>query len=51
LCSSATFLTLLSLLPFNSAFCSTTQHLAYGLAPVAVCILVTISFSSCLVGS
>jgi len=28
-CSSATYLTLLSLLPFDSAFCSTTQHLAY----------------------
>jgi len=26
-------LTLLSLLPFDSAFCSTKQHLAYGFAP------------------
>ena len=48
MCSSATFLTLLSLLPFGSAFCSTTQHLAYGLALVFVCIPATISFSSCL---
>ena len=48
MCSSATFLTLLSLLSFDSAFCSTTQHLAYGLALVSVCIPATISFSSCL---
>ena len=46
--SSATFPTLLSLLHFDSAFCSTTQHLAYGLALVFVCIPATISFSSCL---
>jgi len=46
MCSSVTFLTLLSLLPFNSAFFSTTQHLAYGLALVSVCIPAAISFSS-----
>ena len=44
MCSSATFLTLLSLLPLDSAFCSTTQHLAYSLALVFVCIPATISF-------
>ena len=48
MCPSATFLTLLSLLPFDSAFCSITQHLAYGLSLVFVCIPATISFSSCL---
>jgi len=48
MCSSATFLTLLSLLPFDAAFCSTTQHLAYGLALVFVRIPATISFSLCL---
>jgi len=48
MCSSATFLTLLSLLPFDSAFCSTTQHLAYGPAPVFVCLPATTSFLSCL---
>jgi len=38
------FLTLLSRLSFDSAFCSTTQHLAYSLALVFVCIPATISF-------
>jgi len=47
MCSSAPFLSLLSLLPFDSAFCSTTQHLAYGLALVFVCIPATIPLSSC----
>ena len=46
--STATFLPLLWLLPLDSAFCSTMQHLAYGLALVFVCIPATISFSSCL---
>ena len=50
MCTSATFLTLLSLLPFDSTFCSTEQNLAYCLTPHFFRIPATISLSPCLLG-